>query len=464
MENRLERTGPVLLLLSCAALSTSILLFRPGLLTDPSALGAILFIQVLIAAVWRFQQRFFAFLMLCFLAAGSSAPGGEAWLTARWIVLGVGALVGFVVYLKQREHRFGAFHLIALICIIAAIVSATVSDSPEISGSKALSLLMLFTYAASGGRLAVVSRREQFFPALLTITEVGTYLTAIAYLIFHFAFLGNPNSLGAIMGTVCVPVLLWGTFVARGKPERTRRAVAFGLALLLVMFSQSRASILGCVAACSLFCWAIRRYRLLLVGGLIALMLASLAVTLTPVERESDDLPVRHGGDLTSFFLYKGHESQGLLGSRKTPWEDTMSVIQQRPWFGSGFGTDLNLNPFRKYSGAIDSPTNLTREHGNSYLAILTWVGLLGGMPFACLLIFIAIYSVRAFHWLRKTQSFHPCYVPVAMILVASLVDVAFEDWLFAVGYYLSVFFWVVAFALVDFLPPEHLPSQTPSY
>jgi hypothetical protein len=43
--------------------------------------------------------------------------------------------------------------------------------------------------------------------------------------------------------------------------------------------------------------------------------------------------------------------------------------------------------------------------------------------------------------------------VPVAMVLTAGLVHAAFEDWLFAVGYYLSVFFWVLAFAFLDILP-----------
>jgi hypothetical protein len=34
------------------------------------------------------------------------------------------------------------------------------------------------------------------------------------------------------------------------------------------------------------------------------------------------------------------------------------------------------------------------------------------------------------------------------------LVHAAFEDWLFAVGYYLCVFFWSLAFIMVDVLPP----------
>ena len=39
------------------------------------------------------------------------------------------------------------------------------------------------------------------------------------------------------------------------------------------------------------------------------------------------------------------------------------------------------------------------------------------------------------------------------MVLAAGLIHAGFEDWLFAVGYYLSVFFWVLAFAFLDILP-----------
>ncbi len=38
-------------------------------------------------------------------------------------------------------------------------------------------------------------------------------------------------------------------------------------------------------------------------------------------------------------------------------------------------------------------------------------------------------------------------------MLAAGLAHAAFEDWMFAVGYYLSVFFWAMAFILVDLLP-----------
>ena len=44
--------------------------------------------------------------------------------------------------------------------------------------------------------------------------------------------------------------------------------------------------------------------------------------------------------------------------------------------------------------------------------------------------------------------------VPFALVVLAGLVHAGFEDWLFAVGSYLCVFFWVCAFLLTDLVPP----------
>ena len=96
-----------------------------------------------------------------------------------------------------------------------------------------------------------------------------------------------------------------------------------------------------------------------------------------------------------------------------------------------------------------------TREHGNSYLAIMEGVGLLGVLPFIALVLTLALKVGGVFAWLRRTANFRHFSVPVAMVLAAGLIHAGFEDWLFAVGYYLSVFFWVLAFAFMDLLPSE---------
>ncbi len=44
-------------------------------------------------------------------------------------------------------------------------------------------------------------------------------------------------------------------------------------------------------------------------------------------------------GDLKDAVLYKGHKEEGVLGSRRTPWEKSIASIKEHPLFGTGYGT-----------------------------------------------------------------------------------------------------------------------------
>jgi len=98
----------------------------------------------------------------------------------------------------------------------------------------------------------------------------------------------------------------------------------------------------------------------------------------------------------------------------------------------------------------VDS--RMIREHGNSYLAIAEWSGLLGVFPFYFLIGMTAAQARTALMGLRRSGNIFAPAVPAAAIILAGLIDAGFEDWLFAVGYYLSVFLWVMAFILADLL------------
>jgi hypothetical protein len=113
-----------------------------------------------------------------------------------------------------------------------------------------------------------------------------------------------------------------------------------------------------------------------------------------------------------------------------------------------------------RQSRSFESLREATREHGNSYLAITEWVGLVGGVPFFALVILIAVNVGRALKQMRQTGNVFSPAVPLAGVLLAGLVHAAFEDWLFASGYYLCVFFWTLAFIMVDVLPA---PSAAPA-
>ena len=153
-------------------------------------------------------------------------------------------------------------------------------------------------------------------------------------------------------------------------------------------------------------CVVLRRYRLLVQGALASLAIAVFAVMLTPSE-QLIDMPSRRGDTSTvSIFLYKGKEESGLLGSRGSVWDEAVSVIQANPWFGSGFGTSLDSGEADVGFGQYSSSSNTTKEHGDSYLAILEGVGLLGVVPFFALVLMLALKVRGVFARLRQTSNF----------------------------------------------------------
>lgn len=416
-------------------------------LTDPGTLQTIIFLELVLAAVWNYRTRFFPVLMAAFLWAGLNLPMNFAWTTGRWLVLAVAALAGIVIYLKEEQVHLSAFHLVAFACIASALVSAMVSDRPGIAVLKSLSLLLLFLYGAAGAKLAILGRAPDFFSGLLLGCECIVYLTALSYFVFRYEAFGNPNSLGAVMGVVAAPVLLWGIIVSELPARRSRYGFAFVLSLMLLFSSYARAGIAAAVFSCLLLCISARRYRLLAKGIILSLLLATIVATVMPRFDQTSE-------SLTSTFLYKGRRDQGLFASRKSVWDNSVDAIRLHPWMGSGFGTSKTSDEESSQPmGAFASAASATREHGNSYLALTEWVGLVGGVPFLCLLLFLLMNIGRVVVWIRRTGSAASPAVPIAFVLAAGLVHAAFEDWLFAVGYYLCVLFWAFAFVLMDLVP-----------
>jgi len=333
----------------------------------------------------------------------------------------------------------------ALFCVASALVSAMVSVVPQFSLMKAFSLFLLFLYGALGGRL-VLREPDRFFRGLLLACEISVYVSAFSYMALGLEIWGNANSLGAVEGVIAAPLLLWGALVAPTKNLRVRRTAACLGALYLVYFSVTRAAMLAAGLAMLVLLLGMRRNKLILQGLIgVSCVLAISAIA----------TPDRFDETRTSFVagvIYKGHQTEGLLGSRLPPWQETVRVIQQNPYFGSGFGTSISGDKAFGEVGTFAS-TSVKREHGSSYLAIVEWVGLLGIVPFALLILLVMQAIVRVYLFLRRTGNASHYSVPLMMIMIAGLTHAGFEDWLFAVGYYLTVLFWVLAFLLMDVMP-----------
>jgi O-antigen ligase len=454
----------VFILLGAILLLVGMLFLRPGYLSSSSGLTLLIGGEILLAAICNFRKMYLALVLLCFLVAGTGLPFRFELLQARWLVLAVGAVLGFAVYLKTHTQSFKAFHLVALFCTISAFVSALVSAFPSEAILKAASLLMLFGYVSAGARTAVNGDPERFFRVLVRVAEVLVLIAVLFYFVLGWQLFGNPNSLGAIMAVVAVPLLLWGQLTARSGPERLRLTIGLVCALVLLLSSFARAAIGASCLSSILVLVSLRRYRLLVKGIALAVVLAMFVTLFIP--RAADSQSLDGSESLASTFIYKGKREQGVFGSRRGVWQQTWDVVREKPWFGSGFGTSSVTEDLTKLQYAehhIDSW--VIREHGNSYLAIIEWTGLLGVLPFYVLIGMALMYVRSACTWVRRTQDVFSPALPALAIVAAGLIDAAFEDWLFAVGYYLSVFFWVIAFALVDVMSSRqavYAPAEAP--
>ena len=449
----MNESRTLIVLASVLTLIALVLFMEPQYLATPQVLGGIIAAQILLVSVCKYKQSFFWILMAAFLWAGIDLPASGSWLQGRWIVLAVGALAGLAIYMRDSDHRFSLIHLLALACVLSALVSASVSAYPQEALLKSLSLFLLFLYGVTGARMAVsLLEAEKFFRTLLMGCEVATYMVAIVYFLLRWPIFGNPNSLGATMGVIVVPVMFWGFLCAESVMTKRRLGFGLGLSIALLMSSYARAGIAGAAVSCLLVCIALRQYRLVIGGLAASVAIAALTVALAP--RPTGTPQDTHPASIGSLFLYKGKPGESLMASRRGPWDQTVAVIKDHPWFGSGFGTSVTGQSATYFELTrvrfVDS--RMAREHGNSYLAIAEWSGLIGVLPFYLLILTIASKAKTALMRLRRNGNIFSAAIPAAAILVAGLIDAGFEDWLFAVGYYLSVFLWGMAFILADLL------------
>jgi O-antigen ligase len=418
-----------------------------------SFLGAIIILEIVIAALWNFDQRFFVLLMITFLWGGMNIPLQGAAKMGRWIVLAAGALVGFVIWVKAPRGPFRTIHLLAFFCVFTALISATVSSFIQVASLKALSLGLLFLYCASGVRLALLNREERFFNGMILGCEMVAYGSTLFYLGMGNSVWGNPNSLGAVMSIGVFPFLLWGWLISDAPAMKIRRLVALLCCTYLVRFSLSRAAMIAVAVVTVTFCLTLHRYKLLVKIAVIVLFFVAIGGMLAPESLNTQLI------DLKDAFLYKGHKEEGVLGSRRGPWSQSIASIKEHPWFGTGYGTSpTGLDP-GLHVGTTSSFSEVEREHGSSYITVAEWLGLVGVLPFIALIGLTASQVWRVCALMNRTSEVRYYSIPLAMVVLAGFVHAGFEDWLFAVGSYLSVFFWTSAFLLSDILPDASMLS-----
>ena len=84
---------------------------HPQYISSYTDLGALIFAEILVAALWHYEQRFFPLLMVVFMWAGTAVPLKGSAAYGRWLVLAVAAIAGCVIYLRTQGRLFRDFPL-----------------------------------------------------------------------------------------------------------------------------------------------------------------------------------------------------------------------------------------------------------------------------------------------------------------------------------------------------------------
>lgn len=235
-------------------------------------------------------------------------------------------------------------------------------------------------------------------------------------------------------------------------------AYALPLFLLLIYQTQSRAGILGTVAAIGItvLLTVLRKSRRAFFVALLAVpLLASVAIgglwTGSAMFRERMQPVVKFIGLVTSG---KGID-ENFSDFRPQTWLDTMVMIKDRPACGFGPGNyGLTFEDYRQRVKAVRIET--VHPH-NEYLELISEYGLIGGVLVLCVLISVLVQMIR---FIRTSP--RPYHALPSAALLGALAGTAvhgffdFELHIFPNALMLALLAGCAAAPLIQTVPARH--------
>jgi O-antigen ligase len=240
---------------------------------------------------------------------------------------------------------------------------------------------------------------------------------------------GNSNALGASIMLTC-PWLIYELKRCWNNRWRRRWLLALSVSIVVVMLAtHSRA------ALCAFLILPALSARQLKVGRKVTLAyLALLALILTYALRPEYFNIV--------YQSYVAKRSDNIMASRGNQMEDSWAAAKEGGIFGEGFGVSVGVSRYWEWT----TFSRVSREKGNSMLAIVEETGLVGlGFYLAVLL---ALYmALRKFS--RTSDADQKFISNIAMgFFVAALVHGQFEAWFLSFGPDVSVYWATIGMAL----------------
>jgi O-antigen ligase len=278
---------------------------------------------------------------------------------------------------------------------------------------------IFFDIVANVGRLVIVSSSVMWVLDL----DFGRGVHRFS------AWTDNPNTLGILLAPTLIMLL---TSVLRQRRRWLTDGFFLSVGLFILFETGSRASIVWVVTSLLALIFGRRAGGLSLFLGLLGL--AAVFVFGDDINRNL--YLIQHDE------LYRTPDLLGgtpdPLGGRSEHWNLGLSLFEEQPWFGYGFGMSAPL-----IQSHIRSFAHAEGLHfHNSYLTILVEAGLIG---LVVVTVVFLLSAVRGFRRLRARRlprhEWLTQALPWAMI-IGGLTQAFFETWLFSAGNANGPLFW----------------------
>jgi O-antigen ligase len=379
-----------------------------------------------------------------------------------------------------------------------AVLSAGWSARPRLSFERAASFGVLLALAfalAIASRVDLGLRRRVFAGLALGSSLIGIAGVLMAIAGMHEArqpaagfmpgrfegFGQNPNTI-ALLDAVALPLIAWLAVTTSSRRARLGWAASFLVLYGSTVASQSRGGLIGAFLGSTLVLALVIRplqYKVLAISAVAALTVFGVVLrqssTQTPppfVSAVQPGIPKAVTGSggggkgkgkgkgstagakiqpkIVAAQLPARNQEIGdprlsthgvtLIGSgRVAAWLGALKLIQDRPLLGYGFGTEeiVFVDRWYYFDGARPE---------NSLLGILLQVGVIGLLPLLTFLVMLVGAGVRA---LRSADAAVRSFAVAPLgVLVAALVLVFFQSYVYSVGDVATVTVWVALFAL----------------
>lgn len=378
----------------------------------------------------------FPLTIFSFVATGISYANVVFTSSARWLFL---ALLGVAIVRAGRafsvmNNRFG---LLVFIYCGWALLTSVWSIVPDLSLAKGIAsifTILIFTAAGRYWANGWTTVRPVYFLAPIALAGLASTFGGVTQsagrgLELYQGITGNPNLLGLLVAASLPPVgfVMYRAFSQRSKTLlRILSVVAMLILLVLLWRSASRSALLCALCVVGFAGLALRASKMFVV----ALMAVNIvAITTIAVPEINDHMYER--------LILKNSAEGDIFFSRREPWRESMEGAIEGGWFGLGYGASFGDSEFDLGLTAF----GYGREKGNSQLAILEEMGIVGAVIYALLVLTILVELVSGFRR-APTREMRMEMALLVGLVFGLLMQSVVEGWWTAPGSAESAIFW----------------------